>query len=80
MKLRRGQYVQLKTSDELLEIFNSRNFFSDDSTRKRIVKDIGGKTGIVEFIEDKYAYDYFFFKIPETGDTYSIPYESVKQL
>lgn len=76
-KLVKGQKVQLKPVDELFEVFKRRGFFRNDELRKKFANEIGGRIGVVHNIEDKYAFDYFFFQLEETGDTYSIPYQSV---
>jgi hypothetical protein len=75
--LEQGDKVKIIPTPQLMELLQKRNFCSDDETRKRVSDEIGGKEGIVKTIEQKWAFDYFYF-LPNGSDKhYSIPYESV---
>lgn len=77
--LQKGDKVTLMPAAPLLRIFIGRNFFRSDDDRIKFAGDLGGKTGTVTSIEEKYAFDYFYF-LPDGNEphqTYSIPYESV---
>ena len=74
-KLKVGDKVKLLPPEELLEIFNSRKFFSED--RETAAGLLGNAEGTVDDIEDKYAYDYFFFLPDGKTANWSIPYEAV---
>ncbi len=77
IKLDTGDKITLIPSDQLLKLFEQRNFFRTNiEHRKEVADKIGGQDGIVDHIETKYAFDYFFFKM-DNERTYSIPYESV---
>lgn len=75
--LRQGEKIKLLPPDQLMKVLQNRNFCSNDETRQRVANSIGGKWGIVESIEDKYAFDYFFFLPIGEIINYSIPYGSV---
>lgn len=78
-RLEKGDKVTMYPAAVLLRIFQARNFFLTDDDRIKFAGDLGGVTGTVTSIEEKYASDYFFF-LPdgnESHNTYSMPYESV---
>ncbi len=80
VRLEKNDRVKMLPAPELFDILKSRNFCYDDATRQKIADEIGGKNGVVQKIEDKYAFDYFYF-LPdgnESHQNYSMPYESVK--
>ena len=75
--LEQGDKIKIIPTEQLFELLKIRNFCSDDETRKRVSDAIGGKEGIVKSIEQKWAFDYFYF-LPNGEDrSYSIPYQSV---
>lgn len=76
VKLTKGDIVKMLPVEELFKILKQRNFCTNDETRKWVSEAIGGKKGIVESIEDRYAFDYFYFEISD-GTNYSVPYEAV---
>jgi hypothetical protein len=76
-KLNKGDAVKLLPELKLLELFVRRNFFSSLALREEFAALLGGKSGVVESIEDKYQFDYFYFMPNGTSDRYSIPYQSV---
>lgn len=81
MKLITGQKVKIVPIEECFKILQYRNFCTDDETRTRIANEIGGKTGYIDSIEEKYSNDYFFFKLDEPVDiynSYSIPVQVVE--
>lgn len=78
-KFKKGDLVTLKPADQLLDIFNKRNFFTKIH-RAGIAVELGGKTGTVHNIEEKYQFDYFYFKHKKETDVWSIPYESINTL
>ena len=75
-KLKKGDRVQLLPAEKLLDVFNQRKFFGE-GFREEAAGILGSAVGTVDGIEDKYAFDYFFF-LPE-GKTanWSVPYEAV---
>jgi hypothetical protein len=75
--LEKGDRVKLLPAEQLMEVFQRRNFFADNEIRQRFANQIGGKEGVVEIIEEKYAFDYFYFRPDDTMETYSIPYQSI---
>lgn len=79
IELEKGDKVIMLPTDQLLDLFRWRNFFLSDENRIKIAADLGGKTGIVTSIEEKYRSDYFYF-LPDSNElhnTYCMPYESV---
>lgn len=75
--LNKGDRVILLPTPKLFEVFKNRNFFLNDETRQEYANDLGSKEGNVDNIEQKYMFDYFFFKLKDEDGSYSIPYESV---
>lgn len=76
--LEQGDKIQLLPQNQLLEVFRRRNFFLNDETRIEFAEKLGGKRGTVMKIEDRYQFDYFYFKLDNSDDhSYSIPYGSV---
>lgn len=77
--IRTGDKVKLFPANELFQILKMRNFCFDDETRQKVANEIGGKTGTVKSVEEKYQYDYFFFvpDVNESDDSYSIPYQAI---
>lgn len=69
--------IQLLPVLQLYQLLKLRNFCSDDETRQRVADAIGSSRGTVDSIEDKYAFDYFYFKPEGKTETYSIPYQAV---
>lgn len=62
---------------DLFNVLCQRNFFTSDN-RPGLARQLGGKYGMVTNIEDKYAFDYFFFAADAAPDqTFTIPYEAV---
>lgn len=76
-KLKKGDLVKMLPAPELFKVLKDRNFCTNDATRKYVADTIGGKKGVVSCIEDRYAYDYFFFLPSEDRDEYSVPYQAV---
>lgn len=76
--LEKGDRVKLLPADQLKGLFDARGFFSIDF-REKAAEFLGGKEGIVESIEQKYAFDYFFFLPDGEKQTWSIPYQAVIQ-
>lgn len=76
VQLETGDKVKLLPQPQLLELFQRRNFFSEEF-RQEASEKLSEKEGVVDSIESKYAFDYFFFK--ENGNTsnWSIPYQAV---
>ena len=74
--LQQGDKVKLLPTPQLAELFERRRFFSD-LFRQEAAEKLGGKEGIVNSIEDKYAFDYFFFLPNGETNTWSIPYQAV---
>lgn len=77
--LERGDKVTMHSAEVLLRIFQTRNFFLTEEDRLKFAEDLGGKTGTVSSIEEKWQFDYFYF-LPDGNEphqTYSLPYESV---
>lgn len=78
-RLEKGDSIKLLSVPELMGVLQMRNFCTDDETRREVANLIGGKKGVVWSIEDKWAFDYFYF-LPDGNEPhqrYSIPYESV---
>ena len=78
-RLEKGDKITIIPVEEFFKVLQMRNFCTNDETRRRVAEEIGGKEGIVESIEDKYAFDYFYFlpNAKEHYKLYSIPWESV---
>lgn len=75
--LEKGDKVKLLPAEQLMEVFQKRNFFKNDETRQEFANKIGGKAGVVSDIEEKYAFDYFYFMPDGFLEVYSIPYQSI---
>jgi hypothetical protein len=77
--LEKGDRVKLLPTEQLMEVLQRKNFCFDDETRQRIANEIGGKEGVVSEIEEKYAFDYFYFTPDKSISilSYSIPYQSI---
>jgi len=75
--LERGDKVKMLPTPQLMKVLQIRNFCFDDEMREKVANEIGGKEGIVQSIEDKYAFDYFFFLPSGEERNYSIPYHAV---
>ena len=69
--------VKLLPAKELFDVFQIRKFFSDVETRQKFADKLGDSTGIVESIEEKYQFDYFFYLKDGDISPYSIPSQSV---
>lgn len=52
-------------------------FSASDESRQEIAENLGEKEGIVESIEYKYAFDYFYFLPDGEKTNWSIPYQAV---
>lgn len=76
-RLKKGDHITLISKEDLLKVLEKRNFCGEDKWRKIISESIGGTSGIVDSIEDKWAFDYFYFRPDGKEDTYSIPYQAV---
>ena len=76
--LEKGDRVKILPTPEVMKVLQMRNFCIDDVTRQKVADEIGGKEGIVQSIEQKWAFDFFYF-LPdgEEKNNYSIPYQSV---
>lgn len=76
VELKKGDRVKLINQEQLFELFERKSFFTEDY-RKEASEKLAGKEGVVKSIEDKYAFNYFFF-LPDGEDhSYSIPYHAV---
>lgn len=80
--LNNNDRVMLFPPQECFNIICQRKFCSNDETRIIVANAIGGKTGTVTKVEDKWRFDYFYFTPDQEGvipsKEYSIPYECVK--
>lgn len=76
IKLKNGDVIKLFPSPQLKEVFEERVFFTSDF-REEASNKLGGKRGIVERIESKYQFDYFFFLPEGENVSWSIPYQAV---
>jgi hypothetical protein len=76
--LEKGDRVKLLSTPQLKELFENRGFFSSDF-RQKAAETLGDKEGVVESIEEKYAFDYFFFLPDGQKQSWSIPYQAVKE-
>ena len=70
--------VTLLPQKELFDLFQRRNFFSQEC-RQKFSEELAGKTGTVKS-EEKYAHDYFFFTLEGEVNPYSIPAQSVVKI
>ncbi len=75
--LETGDKVKILPTSQLFDVLKMRDFCLDDETRHQVANEIGGKEGIVQSIEVKYAFDYFFFLPDGSKENYSIPYQAV---
>ncbi len=73
--MKTGDKVTIISKDDLFNILKTRNFCLNDKYRELVSKEIGGTTGIVHSIEEKYSNDYFFYMYND--ETYSIPVQSI---
>ncbi len=76
-ELYKGDKVTLLDSEALMKVLQKRKFSLNDSNRRRIADELGGREGFVDSIEEKYSHDYFFFRFEGGSYNYSIPYEAV---
>lgn len=76
LQLENGDKVKLLPQPQLLELFQRRNFFSQEF-RQEASEKLSEKEGVVDSIESKYAFDYFFFKENGCSNNWSIPYQAV---
>lgn len=74
--LESGKRVILQSSERLFVIFTKNNFF-EEKLRERFAKNIGGKTGVVGRVDNKYGYFSFTPDDSYGGNSYSIPFESI---
>jgi len=77
MILNTGDKIELLPVEELFKVLQMRNFCFDDETRQKVADEIGGSQGIVQSIEQKYQFDYFFYLKDGDITNYSIPYQVV---
>jgi len=75
--LEQGDKVKILPTPQLMKVLQMRNFCTDDVTRQKVADEIGGKEGIVQSIEQKWAFDYFYFLPSGEERNYSIPYQAV---
>ncbi len=76
-KLQTGDRVEILPIPELSTVLQNRRFCSDDETRQRVADKIGDTKGIVYSIEEKYAFDHFYYQPDGSEERFSIPYQSV---
>lgn len=76
-KLQQGDNVKMLQTEDLMKVLQNRNFCTDDETRQKVADKIGGKEGVVKSIEDRYAFDYFYFLPNGSERAYSVPYQSI---
>lgn len=73
-----GMPVKILPQKELMLVLDGRNFFTE-KFRKDAAKKLGGTTGKVDDIDERYARDYFFYAPEWGGPTWSIPVEAVDE-